>query len=133
VEELEKNVDEEAAREAQDLEQRKARNKQAQKDDVRNKFRDARLEDDDADLGTRKELCLLTDQERASLRLMSGVARETVAQQEKDKGNEAFHAKDYKEAELFYSRSLVYNDQVAAVFGNRCLTRYRRINMCVVD
>ena len=59
---------------------------------------------------------------------VSTIQREAIAQQEKEKGNEAFYSKDFREAELYYSRSIMYNNQVPSVFGNRCLCRLKQQN-----
>ncbi|XP_068179654.1 sperm-associated antigen 1-like [Antennarius striatus] len=56
---------------------------------------------------TKEDASLLTQQEKLIL-----------ANHEKDKGNEAFRAKDYKEAVVYYSRSLSVLPTVAA-YGNR--------------
>ncbi|XP_068178848.1 sperm-associated antigen 1-like isoform X2 [Antennarius striatus] len=56
---------------------------------------------------TKEDASLLTQQEK-----------QILANHEKDKGNEAFRAKDYKEAVVYYSRSLSVLPTVAA-YGNR--------------
>ncbi|XP_070533194.1 sperm-associated antigen 1-like [Ptychodera flava] len=51
--------------------------------------------------------------------------KELKANREKDKGNEAFHAKEYSEAEAYYSRSISLIKSAAA-YNNRALARIRQ-------
>ncbi|XP_077990089.1 sperm-associated antigen 1-like [Glandiceps talaboti] len=56
---------------------------------------------------------------------LSSQERELKANREKDKGNEAFRANDYAEAEVYYSRSISLVPSPAA-YNNRALTRIRQ-------
>ena len=58
---------------------------------------------------------------------MPAAQRAQIAQSEKEKGNEAFYAQDLGEADMHYSRAILYaveGDQ-AAVYTNRALVRLR--------
>jgi tetratricopeptide (TPR) repeat protein len=48
-----------------------------------------------------------------------------LADSEKEKGNEAFYARDYEEAEAYYSRSLQYRADDPSVWANRALSRLK--------
>jgi tetratricopeptide (TPR) repeat protein len=63
---------------------------------------------------------------------VSGVAgnvpmahRKHMADSEKEKGNEAFYAKDFEEAEAYYSRSLQYRADDPSTWANRALVRLK--------
>lgn len=51
--------------------------------------------------------------------------RRHLADSEKEKGNEAFYAKDFEEAEAYYSRSLQYCADDPSVWANRALARLK--------
>jgi len=51
--------------------------------------------------------------------------RRHMADSEKEKGNEAFYAKDYEEAEAYYSRSLHFRADDPSCWANRALARLR--------
>eukprot|EP00928_Gymnodinium_smaydae_P072236 TRINITY_DN55633_c0_g1_i1.p1 TRINITY_DN55633_c0_g1~~TRINITY_DN55633_c0_g1_i1.p1 ORF type:complete len:569 (+),score=184.76 TRINITY_DN55633_c0_g1_i1:89-1795(+) len=51
--------------------------------------------------------------------------RKHMADCEKEKGNEAFYAKDYEEAEAYYGRSLQYKADDPASWANRALARLK--------
>lgn len=53
------------------------------------------------------------------------IHRKHLADTEKDKGNEAFYAKDYDEAEAYYSRSIQLFAEDCAVWANRALVRLK--------
>merc|ERR1719321_725056 len=48
-----------------------------------------------------------------------------LADTEKEKGNEAFYARDYEEAEAYYTRSIHYNPTDASCWSNRALVRLK--------
>jgi len=54
--------------------------------------------------------------------------RKHLADSEKEKGNEAFYAKDYEEAEAYYSRSLQFLADDPSVWANRALARLKLEN-----
>merc|ERR1712217_542657 len=51
--------------------------------------------------------------------------RKHMADTEKEKGNEAFYAKDYEEAEAYYSRSLNFCTDDCSTWANRALVRLK--------
>merc|ERR1712072_621726 len=51
-----------------------------------------------------------------------------MADSEKEKGNEAFYAKDYEEAEAYYSRSLHFRADDPSCWANRALSRLKLDN-----
>lgn len=53
------------------------------------------------------------------------VHRKHMADTEKEKGNEAFYAKDYEEAEAYYSRSLHFLADDPSTWANRALVRLK--------
>lgn len=60
--------------------------------------------------------------------LPSGVPeahRRHMADSEKEKGNEAFYAKDWEEAEAYYSRSLHFGTDDPSTWANRALVRLK--------
>merc|ERR1712054_366079 len=54
--------------------------------------------------------------------------RRHMADSEKEKGNEAFYAKDFEEAEAYYSRSLHYRADDPSCWANRALARLKLEN-----
>lgn len=52
--------------------------------------------------------------------------RQHLADTEKEKGNEAFYAKDYEEAEAYYSRSIHFRPEDPSTWSNRALARLKR-------
>jgi len=48
-----------------------------------------------------------------------------LADTEKEKGNEAFYARDYDEAEAYYTRSIHFNPTDASIWSNRALVRLK--------
>jgi len=54
--------------------------------------------------------------------------RRYMADTEKEKGNEAFYAKDWEEAEAYYSRSLRYKADDPSTWANRALVRIKLNN-----
>merc|ERR1719450_1880102 len=54
--------------------------------------------------------------------------RRHLADSEKEKGNEAFYAKDFEEAEAYYSRSLHYRPDDPSCWANRALARLKLEN-----
>lgn len=48
-----------------------------------------------------------------------------LADTEKEKGNEAFYARDFEEAEAYYTRSIHYNPNDASIWSNRALVRLK--------
>eukprot|EP00746_Dinoflagellata_sp_MGD_P075403 gnl/MRDRNA2_/MRDRNA2_30345_c0_seq1.p1 gnl/MRDRNA2_/MRDRNA2_30345_c0~~gnl/MRDRNA2_/MRDRNA2_30345_c0_seq1.p1 ORF type:complete len:548 (+),score=178.39 gnl/MRDRNA2_/MRDRNA2_30345_c0_seq1:112-1755(+) len=48
-----------------------------------------------------------------------------LADTEKEKGNEAFYAHDYEEAEAYYTRSIHYYPSDASIWSNRALVRLK--------
>merc|ERR1719420_823403 len=48
-----------------------------------------------------------------------------LADTEKEKGNEAFYARDYEEAEAYYTRSIHFNPTDASIWSNRALVRLK--------
>merc|ERR1712072_1415209 len=54
--------------------------------------------------------------------------RRHLADSEKEKGNEAFYAKDFKEAEAYYSRSLHFRADDPSCWANRALARLKLEN-----
>merc|ERR1712072_486537 len=54
--------------------------------------------------------------------------RKHMADSEKEKGNEAFYAKDYEEAEAYYSRSLHFRADDPSCWANRALSRLKLEN-----
>lgn len=54
--------------------------------------------------------------------------RKHMADSEKEKGNEAFYAKDFEEAEAFYTRSLRYKADDPSTWANRALVRLKQDN-----
>merc|ERR1712072_836973 len=51
--------------------------------------------------------------------------RRHLADSEKEKGNEAFYAKDFEEAEAYYSRSLHFRADDPSCWANRALSRLK--------
>merc|ERR1719162_1823951 len=51
--------------------------------------------------------------------------RKHMSDSEKEKGNEAFYAKDFEEAEAYYSRSLHYRADDPSCWANRALARMK--------
>lgn len=51
--------------------------------------------------------------------------RRHMADNEKEKGNEAFYAKDFEEAEAYYSRSLKFKADDPSTWANRALVRLK--------
>ena len=51
--------------------------------------------------------------------------REYLARKEKEKGNECFRAGEYDEAELFYSKAIVLDEQNAVMWANRAMVRLK--------
>merc|ERR1719197_711273 len=51
--------------------------------------------------------------------------RRHMADSEKEKGNEAFYAKDFEEAEAYYSRSLKFKADDPSTWANRGLVRLK--------
>jgi len=51
-----------------------------------------------------------------------------MADSEKEKGNEAFYAKDFEEAEAYYSRSLHFRADDPSAWANRALSRLKLEN-----
>jgi len=51
--------------------------------------------------------------------------RRHMSDSEKEKGNEAFYAKDFEEAEAYYSRSLHYRADDPSCWANRALARMK--------
>jgi len=54
--------------------------------------------------------------------------RRHMADSEKEKGNEAFYAKDFEEAEAYYSRSLHFRADDPSCWANRALSRLKLEN-----
>merc|ERR1711904_240026 len=54
--------------------------------------------------------------------------RRHLADSEKEKGNEAFYAKDFEEAEAYYTRSLHYRADDPSCWANRALSRLKLDN-----
>lgn len=54
--------------------------------------------------------------------------RRHLADSEKEKGNEAFYAKDWEEAEAYYTRSLHFRADDPSCWANRALSRLKREN-----
>lgn len=54
--------------------------------------------------------------------------RRHLADCEKEKGNESFYAKDYEEAEAYYSRSIHYRPEDPSTWSNRALARLKLEN-----
>merc|ERR1712185_452120 len=54
--------------------------------------------------------------------------RKHMADSEKEKGNEAFYAKDYEESEAYYSRSLHFRADDPSCWANRALARLKLEN-----
>merc|ERR1712072_1683715 len=54
--------------------------------------------------------------------------RRHLADSEKEKGNEAFYAKDFEEAEAYYSRSLHFRADDPSCWANRALSRLKLSN-----
>merc|ERR1719335_1117675 len=54
--------------------------------------------------------------------------RRHLADSEKEKGNEAFYAKDFEEAEAYYARSLHYRPDDPSCWANRGLARLKLDN-----
>merc|ERR1719420_2607808 len=48
-----------------------------------------------------------------------------LADSEKEKGNEAFYARDYEEAEAYYSRSIHFRADDPSTWANRALVRLK--------
>ena len=59
------------------------------------------------------------------LQSMSATKRKVVAEKEKQKGNECFRAKEFEEANMYYSRSLFFDNSNHVVFANRAMTGLR--------
>eukprot|EP00933_Yihiella_yeosuensis_P006581 TRINITY_DN111316_c0_g1_i1.p1 TRINITY_DN111316_c0_g1~~TRINITY_DN111316_c0_g1_i1.p1 ORF type:complete len:507 (+),score=165.08 TRINITY_DN111316_c0_g1_i1:77-1597(+) len=52
--------------------------------------------------------------------------RKHMADSEKEKGNEAFYARDWEEAEAYYSRSIHYRPDDPSTWSNRALVRLKQ-------
>lgn len=80
-------------------------------------FEDLREEQNSAHATTSMELGEMPDLPEAH--------RKHMADTEKEKGNEAFYAKDFEEAEAYYSRSLHFCPDDPSTWSNRALVRLK--------